>query len=249
MKRGRAIAGGVVLGSLVGTAVAVHRLVHGHRSRVFGRAVRRGPAQRRSVALTFDDGPSPGTLPLLEYLAEQGIRATFFQCGLNVLRHREIAERVWDGGHEIGNHTFAHGRIPPRLSRSPNLRSPADIYRDLERTQEVLAEVTGEAPTLFRPPYGLRWFGLGRAQTRLGLTGVLWTAIGHDWEWPADRVARHVLQQVSPGGIVCLHDGRDIQQGVDVSEMLIAVKSIVAGLREQGYGFETVSELLRPGAV
>ncbi len=250
VKRGGWIVGGVIVGGVilagVGCAAVLRGLVHGHRSRVFGRAVRRGPGRRRSVALTFDDGPSPGTLPLLEYLAGEGIRATFFQCGLNILRHREIAERVRDAGHEIGNHTFAHGRIPPQLSRRPNLRSPREIYRDLERTQAILKSVTGVAPTLFRPPYGLRWFGLGRAQEHLGLQGVLWTVIGHDWEWPGARVARHVLERVRPGGILCLHDGRDIQQEIDMAEMLSAVKMIVPALQRQGYCFETVSELLKP---
>ena len=92
----------------------------------------------------------------------------------------------------------------------------------------------------------MRWYGLGAAQRRLGLLGVLWTVIGHDWEWPADRIAAYVLDHVAPGGILCLHDGRDIQQQVDGSEMLAAVQLIVPALKARGYTFQTVSELLTP---
>lgn len=159
-------------------------------------------------------------------------------------RNPEIARRVRDEGHEIGNHTYTHARLCPQISRKPNLRTPRNIYRELAMTQEVLERVLGIAPTLFRPPYGLRWWGLGKAQRRLGLLGVLWTVIGHDWEWPAERIAEHVLANVSPGGILCLHDGRDIRESVDLSEMLRALHLIVPILRAEGYRFETVSQIL-----
>jgi peptidoglycan-N-acetylglucosamine deacetylase len=104
----------------------------------------------------------------------------------------------------------------------------------------------GVTPSLFRAPYGLRWYGLGSAQKRLRLLGVMWTVIGHDWEWPGHRVAEYVLRRAAPGGIFCLHDGRDIQPWPDVSEMMSAVRHIVPTLQHQGYSFETVSQLLRP---
>ncbi len=218
--------------------------VKARSSQLFGRSVYRGSGRRRSVALTFDDGPSEGTAGLLRYLAEQGIRATFFQCGMNAERLPELARSVSAAGHEIGNHTYSHPRLPPRLSRKPNLLGPGVIFRELERTQEILRDIHGKAPRLFRAPYGMRWFGLREAQRRMGLLGVLWTVMGHDWEWPAARIAGHVLERVAPGGILCLHDGRDIRQAADLSEMLGALGLIIPALKAGGYRFETVSELL-----
>ena len=230
--------------TVAGAVTSLHYMVHGRPSKTFGLSVHRGVETRRSVALTFDDGPSRATPELLKYLAAEGIRATFFQCGMNVERHPEIARQVRDAGHEIGNHTYSHARLCPQISRKPNLRSPGNIFRELARTQEVLKRVVGVTPTLFRPPYGLRWWGLGKAQRRLGLLGVLWTVIAHDWEWPAERIAERLLANTSPGGILCLHDGRDIREEVDLSEMLEALHILVPTLRAAGYRFETVSQIL-----
>ena len=205
----------------------------------------RGLGRRRSLALTFDDGPSEGSLRLIEYLAEEGIRATFFQCGQNVERHSGIARAIRDAGHEIGNHTYSHARLFPRIGRRFYWPTAALMAREVARAQNIIESETGVTPRLFRAPYGLRWWGLDAAQKQFDLLGVMWTVIGHDWEWPADRVAQRVLRKAGPGGIVCLHDGRDIQPSPDVSEMLKAVRQIVPVLKSQGYAFETVSELLR----
>ncbi len=227
----------------VGTAAYA---VAGSSSQLFGPSVYRGPGNRRSIALTFDDGPNEGTLPVLDYLAEHNIKVTFFQCGLNVQRHPAIARSVAAQGHEIGNHTFSHPRLCPRLGWPFNLHPPGFIYDELSRTQEIIAAETGNIPTLFRAPYGLRWFGLAEAQRRLNLLGVLWTVIGHDWDWPADRIAKRVLHKSSPGGIICLHDGRDIRPNPDMSTLHAALRRIVPSLLQHGYRFETVSNLLQP---
>lgn len=232
------------VGSIAGLAYGIK----GRSAQIFGRSVYRGRGARRSIALTFDDGPSEGTPELLDVLLAERVKATFFQCGMNARRHPAIARLVADAGHEIGNHTFSHARLCPRIGFRPNLLTTEEIYRELATTQEILRETTGVLPRLFRAPYGMRWFGVGAAQRRLRLLGVMWTVIGHDWEWPAAQIARHVLEGCGPGGIVCLHDGRDIRQGADISEMIAAVKEIVPRLKADGYAFETVSELLVPDA-
>jgi peptidoglycan-N-acetylglucosamine deacetylase len=212
---------------------------------LFGACVSSGNPGSRAVALTFDDGPCEGTLPLLDVLAAEGVTATFFQCGMNVERHPAIARKVALAGHEIGNHTYSHARLCPRLSRRPNFLSPAAIYRELADAQEILCAETGTIPVLFRPPYGFRWIGVGSAQRRLHLLGVLWTVIGHDWEWPAERIAERVFAGTGPGGILCLHDGRDIRPNPDISQTIAAVRRIIPVLKNEGYSFATVSDLLR----
>jgi peptidoglycan-N-acetylglucosamine deacetylase len=205
-------------------------------AQLFGPSVFRGPGNRRSIALTFDDGPSPATLDLLDFLAQQNVRATLFQCGRNVERHPGIARAAFAAGHELGNHTDSH----PRLY----LRSPRFIDQEFSRAQRIIQEVTGATPRLLRAPYGLRWHGMRATQRKLNLLGVMWTVLGHDWDLPASRIADRVLGKASPGGIVCLHDGRNIRPEPDVAAMLGAVRRIVPVLKDRGYSFETVSDLL-----
>ena len=219
--------------------------VKGRDAQLFGPSMSCGPGLRRSIALTFDDGPSPGTLELAEYLALTGVRGTFFQCGVNVLRHPQVTRALVQAGHELGNHTHTHPRLCPRLGWKLNLLSPQRVYAEFEQAQRVLEDHAGVSPRLLRAPYGLRWHGMRAAQRRLHLLGVMWTVIGHDWEWSAERVASHVIARATPGGIVCLHDGRDTRLSPDVSVTLAAVRRIVPKLIDLGYQSETVSEILR----
>ncbi len=183
---------------------------------------------------------------LIEYLARWKIRATFFQCGVNILRHPSIARQIYEAGHEIGNHTYSHLLLRPRLRYKPRINSSKTVARQFSLAQEIIEREVGVTPKLLRAPYGRRWFGMRDMQRELGLLGVMWTVIGHDWEWPAGPIAELVLKKASPGGIICLHDGRDIQPNPDISEMLKALKLIVPALVDRGYRFETVSELIQP---
>jgi peptidoglycan/xylan/chitin deacetylase (PgdA/CDA1 family) len=217
------------------SAVAAYGAVS-KSSQMFGPSVFRGPGNRKSIALTFDDGPSEGTLPLLDYLAKEGVKATFFQCGMNILRNPSIAGKVAAAGHEIGNHTFSHPHLP--------FKSRKFIDREFTDAQRVIASETGLTPMVLRPPYGMRWAGMWAVQHKLALLGVFWTVIGNDWTWPARRIAARVLQRSSPGGIICLHDGRAVDPKPDISQTLQAVREIVPILKDKGYSFETVSDIL-----
>lgn len=211
--------------------------VRGRSSAVFGPSVWRGPGGRKSLALTFDDGPSPGTIEILRVLKIYKVKATFFECGLNTLRHPEIAAEVAQAGHEIGNHSHTH----PNFA----LRDPGFIEHEFSRAQASIAEATGVVPTLLRAPYGVRWFGFRQMQAKLGLQGVMWSIIGLDWKLPASAIASRI-SRVRPGDIICLHDGRGITENPDISRTVEAVRQIVPALLETGYHFETVPLLLCP---
>ena len=224
---------GAVLGGV--SAAAAYGSVS-RSSQLFGPSVYRGPGRRRTIALTFDDGPTEGTLPLLEYLEKEGVWSTFFQCGMNVRRLPHIAGQVAAAGHQLGNHTYSH----PKLT----FKSRDFIDREFSEAQKIIQFETGIAPMLLRPPYGYRWVGMREVQYKLSLLGVMWTTIAYDWRWPADNVARYVLAHACPGGIVCLHDGRGVSPKPDITTTLQAVKKIVPVLKDQGYGFEIVSDLI-----
>lgn len=212
--------------------------VRGRSSTLFGPSVWRGPAQRRAVALTFDDGPSEGSWELLEALEAYGARATFFQCGANVERLAEVARAVTARGHEIGNHSHTHPRF--------YLRTPGFIEGELARAQQAITAVTGSAPALVRAPFGVRWPGMRAAQQHLKLLGVMWTVLGLDWKLRADAIVRRVLHRVENGAIICLHDGRELKSNPDVGETITAVRRLIPLLKAEGYRLETVSQLICP---
>jgi peptidoglycan/xylan/chitin deacetylase (PgdA/CDA1 family) len=159
-------------------------------------------------------------------------------CGSNVRRWPEIARGVAAAGHEIGNHTDTH----PLLA----FHSPEFIYREIAAAQETIQTTTGVTPRFFRAPYGARWFGLRRAQQRLGMMGVMWTVIGRDWYWPEPRISRLLLERSSNGAIFCLHDGRTVEASPDIRATLETVKRVIPVLKERGFRFETVSQILCP---
>lgn len=223
----------------LGTAAAAGVMAWGVRhpaSQLFARSYHRGAGDRPRVALTFDDGPTEGTLRLLEVLTTRSTRATFFQCGAQVERNAAIAREVRAAGHELGNHTQTH----PALY----FRSTAFMEQELMTAQRAIATGTGVTPRLFRPPYGVRWPGLGSVQNRLGLTGILWSVIGRDWALPGPAIAQRVLAAAEPGAIICLHDGRGLQANPDITATIQATGVIIAELVDRGYEFVTVSDLL-----
>ena len=212
--------------------------VRGRSASVFGRSVWRGSPQEPAIALTFDDGPSEATPRLLEILDRHRIPATFFPVGANVARLPAIAREAAAAGHEIGNHSYTH----PLLC----LRTPGAILDELRRAQETIERHTGRRPAWFRAPFGVRWFGLGRAQRQLGLTGVMWTVIGYDWKRTVDPVVERIARRVGNGAIVCLHDGRELSVKPDIGVTVEAVRRLVPMLLDRGYRFETVSRLICP---
>jgi peptidoglycan/xylan/chitin deacetylase (PgdA/CDA1 family) len=231
---------GAVLGVAAGMASvgAMGWAVRGRSSPVWGRSLYRGDRTQPRIALTFDDGPSRSTPALLEILEEQQVRPTFFMCGRNVRRHPAIAREVAAAKHCIGNHTDRH----PYL----HFHTPEFVFREIALAQESIHVTTGVTPRWFRAPYGVRWFGVGSAQARLGLTGVMWSLIGHDWRWPATRIARLLVNGTRNGEIVCLHDGRGLTPSPDIRPTLNAVEYAIPLLKERGFQFVTLDEMLCP---
>jgi len=230
---------GVALGGAAcGASALLAYAVRGRSSTLLAPSVYRGPRHRRSIALTFDDGPSEGTNQLLDILDRFNTPATFFVCGMNVQRLPAVVRSTAEAGHEIGNHSYSH----PALY----FRSQAFIANELSAAQSIIADTTGTAPRLFRAPFGVRWFGLREAQRRLNLLGVMWTVLGRDWKLSADRIASRILRQADNGAIICLHDGRGVGRNPQIGETLDAVARLIPALKSRGFTFETVTQLLCP---
>lgn len=163
--------------------------------------VNAGPGFGNRLALTYDDGPSPGvTDRVLEELAKRNLRATFFMIGSKAAAYKSLAKEVFDAGHELGNHTYTH----PKLSSL----SAERVKQELQKTQEVLAEITGKAPNWFRPPYGaFHKQSQGSIPRAKDLGVAYWSVDPRDWSQPGARsIVEHIAKNAKPGAIILLHD-------------------------------------------
>lgn len=209
------------------------------RSWLYGPVFWHARTTERTIALTFDDGPChPYTGQLLEILDREGIRATFFMPGANVRREPTLAAEV-ASQHAVGNHTYAHPHLTwSRISK---------VRDELERGQEAIQAATGTVPTIFRVPHG--WYGPQVISTaeELGMRCVGWSVMAWDWNRPPpETIQRRILRGAGPGGITLLHDGQNIDAfpKADRSRTIDAVPHIIHALKEGGYGFATVPELM-----
>ena len=143
-----------MLGSLIGVSAAALAGSAAYQAMApwaqgFGHTFVSGARGSKQIALTYDDGPNdPYTLRLMEVLARQNVRATFFLIGRYVQQRPDIVSDLVKAGHVVGNHTFTH----PHLIVSGTV----ETRHQLEECQRVLHDVTGESPRLFRPPFGGR---------------------------------------------------------------------------------------------
>jgi peptidoglycan/xylan/chitin deacetylase (PgdA/CDA1 family) len=155
----------------------------------------------QAVAITFDDGPHPeGTPRMLEILAEHEAHATFFLVGEQVVKRPELARRILDGGHAIGMHGFLHRPHPTRKT--------AALTDDFERGTAAIADATGVAPHLHRPPYGVYSPASLRIARERGLQPLMWDRWGKDWRkfTTPRRITRRVVAGLRAGDVILLHD-------------------------------------------
>lgn len=153
------------------------------------------------VALSFDDGPDLESTPrFAAVLADRGVHATFFLLGSMVAAAPDLAAELAAAGHEIGVHGWEHRYLP--------LRGPLSTWRDLRRSAELIGNVTGRRPALFRPPYGVLTGPAILAARRLGLTPVLWGTWGREWAPGAtpESVYATLTRHLAGGVTVLLHD-------------------------------------------
>lgn len=181
------------------------------------------------VALTFDDGPSPKYTPLLlDGLKERNVQATFFLLGKNVKENQELVQRMQAEGHLLGNHTYNHvqlNKIPETTARQEILKTNNEIY-----------EATGKYPEYMRPPYGA-W--KKNMELCVEMLPVFWDIDTLDWKSQnVDAILKAAGEEPEDGSIILMHD--EYQTSVEAALLLID------RLKEKGYEFVTVDELIVP---
>jgi peptidoglycan-N-acetylglucosamine deacetylase len=194
------------------------------------------PTEQKVVALTFDDGPHPVFTPeILDILDRYHVKATFFMVGKYMDKYPDVAKEVIRRGHAIGNHTYTH---PHNIE----LDTQAQMIRELDQCEQVIEKLTGHRTHLFRPPRGLVDGSVFTIAAEEGYTTILWTVCADHHDAPApELMARRVLDNNRPGGIILVHDGETGIRWKDVA----ATQLIIEELRKRGYRFVTVPELLK----
>jgi len=190
--------------------------------------------ERPMVALTFDDGPSEFTLPILDVLEQYGAVATFYVAGSRVANNSDIVLHAFNNGNEIASHAWSH-RMLTRLSEG-------NIRTELENTNNAVEAVTGVPPSNMRPPYGSINGRVRKVTAEMGLPIIHWSLDPADWRTRnADTTYNRVMDTIKDRDIVLLHD-----LSAPTAE---AVRRIVPELINRGYQLVTVSELFEYSGV
>lgn len=181
---------------------------------------------KKLLAITFDDGPSFNSKRIVNMLDELEIKATFFVLGANIKKYSDELKYIAEHGNEIGNHSYAH----------PDFRklSFEQAINEIEMTQEIVYKTVGRYPRIFRFPYGLV---NQQVLNSIKLPTVLWNVDSLDWQCSeTDTLITKVEKQIKDNCILLFHDFKNFNE--------VAIKTIVNDLKEQGFQFVTVSELL-----
>lgn len=229
--------------SLAAAAVAglASRATFVPKSKIWGSLIWEGSCENPPrVALTFDDGPTPGaTDRLLDKLDELNIKAAFFAIGRNAERAPALLRRIDQAGHVIGNHTFDHSRYCAfGFTR---------YWREqMTRADDAISQAIGKRPRLFRPPIGHKTPHTMLAAKATDHVIVTWT--DRSWDGLAsmtsERIVDHIVPRSRAGTIIVMHDGVEPGRQRDPSATLNALGPMVAGLRARGLEPARLDELI-----
>ena len=183
----------------------------------------------KKIALTYDDGPDPVyTEELLAVLEAENVRATFFLLGEEIAGQEETVKKMCAAGHILGNHTYSHVDLLGL--------SEWEALEQLRKTNEVIAACTGEYPQYFRPPFGRCSESINK---QISMLMIMWTLDTRDWECQDTGViVENIVQNVKENDIILMHDGYETT--------VEATRQVIPILKERGYTFVTVEELMCP---
>ncbi|MEU5029655.1 polysaccharide deacetylase family protein [Streptomyces milbemycinicus] len=172
------------------------------------------------VGLTYDDGPNPAsTQALLNALRAGGAKATFFIWGQHAEQYPDLLKAEQSAGMWIANHTATHAHLT-------QIGEPA-AYNEIATAQNTIKRITGQSPTLFRPPYGETNAQVKADAARLGLTEVLWSVDSQDWNGASTQQIVQAAATMRAGSIILMHDG-------GYQTTVSAVPQILSGLAARG---------------
>lgn len=198
---------------------------------LFGNITSHVETNDKVVALTFDDGPTKNTDAILSLLDDFQVKATFFLIGKDIKEHPEEARKIAAAGHQIGNHTYSHKRMV--------LKSPAFIKHEIEKNDDLIAEIGYTKSIVVRPPYGKKLIGFPYYLYKHQRETITWNLEPDTFFTQADEKVRYVKENIRPGSIILMHPMYD-----SMENELQAIEEILQTLLDEGYTFVTIDELL-----
>jgi peptidoglycan/xylan/chitin deacetylase (PgdA/CDA1 family) len=195
-----------------------------------------GDRNKKEIALTFDDGPSKETDEILKILKKEKIPATFFICGKNINKNKNLIKQMIRQGCEVGNHTFSHKLLL--------LSSKKEILKEFNKTDFELKKLNIET-NLIRPPHSwigiLGWLLLKKIKKRI----VIGDVIAWDWEKnKSNERIEKIIKKTKNGSIIILHDY--LEKNIGPNPIVVEItKGIIKPLKKRGFKFKTVSEIIK----
>ncbi|VIF76735.1 oligosaccharide deacetylase [Clostridioides difficile] len=200
--------------------------------------IKKGSDNEKVIALTFDDGPDEVFTPqVLDILKKNNVKATFFVVGEKVEYNKELLKRQYTEGHEIGNHTFTHINVAKN--------SYDKVEKEITDTQNAVKNIIGVEPKIFRPPYRAMSKSVCDIIVSKKMNIILWSNLDpRDWSNPGvGNIINTILTKVQNGNIILLHDYNNRRN--DKSQTIQALEVVIPKLKEKGYKFVTISELIQ----
>ncbi|QKE72428.1 polysaccharide deacetylase family protein [Arthrobacter citreus] len=192
--------------------------------------------RKKQIALTFDDGPHPVYTPLLlDLLRSHSIKATFFVLGSEAEKHPAIIRRIHEEGHLLAIHNYKH--------KCNWFLSPNSLKNQIDKTADIIKNLTNYDPIFYRPPWGLVSLPL-LFQKKYRL--ILWSVMANDWrsKHGSQGILNRLIKQTKSGSIVLLHDNGDTV-GADEdapSHTIEALESYILQCFENQYEFVLINE-------
>ena len=185
-------------------------------------------AGKKLVAFTFDDGPNfKVTERLLDEAAKRDAKLTFFMVGNRLERQADLVKRVFDEGHTVGNHSFSHKNL--------NKLSVENYLYEIDHTNQLLKNITGQDVVFLRPPYGNYTKNI---LANVNMSFILWNVDTLDWKSRnAQMVYEEAIKDIEDGDVVLFHDLYE----TSVDGAIMAMDYLI----EQGFAFVSLDEMYR----
>lgn len=216
--------------------VVCYGLFQVSRSRTFqffGEIYPRIETEKKIIALTFDDGPTvKHTNEILQILRDEDVKATFYVIGSDIEKNPGELEKIITDSHEIGNHSHTHERMV--------LVTPSFVKSEIETTDALIKKAGWTKEITFRPPFGKKLFALPFYLSQNNRKSVTWDVEPETYFESSEDIIKNTLDETKNGSIILLHVMYDSR-----AESMKSVRPIIKNLREKGFEFVTVSELLQ----
>ncbi|MCZ4428216.1 polysaccharide deacetylase family protein [Agrobacterium sp. SOY23] len=225
----------LVVAGLAAAILGLHFFSKSRTVQSFGSIIARVETAKPVVALTFDDGPSARyTQSVLAILRERGVKATFFLTGKETEENLPQARMIVGDGHQVGNYSYTHSNMM--------FMGSARITEEIERTDAAIRTAGYEGEIMFRPPYGKKLLTLPWYLSHHDRKTIMWDVEPESFPDVAEDTAafaKHVIEQTKNGSIIIMHV---MYRSREVSRQ--ALPLIIDGLRQRGFEFVTVAQLL-----